>query len=163
LGDVSASIVIGAPLAEVWDFYFRPAAWPEWVDQFSRVEASDGYPEKDGTLRWRSGAAGRGTVEERVLEHDPRSRHRIAFSDPESEGELEVTFAIEPGAEPPGTRVTQTMSYAISGGGPFSGLTDVLFVRSQVRRSLERSLARFRAEVEAAERSGSDAAASNDL
>jgi uncharacterized membrane protein len=102
-------------------------------------------------------------VTERVLEHEPRSLHRIAFSDPESEGELEVAFAIEPGAEPPGTRVTQTMSYRISGGGPFGGLTDVLFVRSQVRRSLERSLARLRAEVEASERSSSDAPPPGDL
>jgi uncharacterized membrane protein len=153
VGEVSASVLIGAPLAEVWDFYFRPAGWPDWVDQFASVEASDGYPEQDGTLRWRSGTAGRGTVEERVLEHEPRSLHRVGFSDPESEGELEVRFVIEPGAEPPGTRVTQTMSYRISGAGPFGGLTDILFVRSQVRRSLERSLARLRAEIEAGERS----------
>jgi uncharacterized membrane protein len=149
VGDVSAAIVIGAPLAEVWDFYFRPESWPEWVDQFGRVESSDGYPEAGGTLRWQSGAAGRGAVEERVLKHEPRSLHRIEFRDPESEGELEVTFAIEPGADTPATRVTQAMSYTISGGGPLSGLTDVLFVRSQVRRSLERSLSRLRAEVEA--------------
>jgi uncharacterized membrane protein len=149
VGSVSASIVIEAPLADVWDYYFRPEGWPEWVDQFSRVERSEGYPEAGGTLRWESGTAGRGTVDERVLEHEPRSLHRIAFSDPESEGELEVTFAIEPGADPPGTRVTQTMDYSIKGGGPLSGLTDVLFVRSQVRRSLERSLSRLRAEVEA--------------
>ncbi len=148
MSSVSAAIVIEAPLAEVWDVYFRPDAWPEWVDQFARVERSDGYPETDGTLRWQSGTAGRGTVDERVLEHEPRSLHRVAFSDPESEGELEVAFAIEPGADPPATRVTQTMSYAIKGGGPLSGLTDVLFVRSQVRRSLERSLSRLRAEVE---------------
>jgi uncharacterized membrane protein len=149
MGDVSAQILIGAPLADVWDFYFRPESWPEWVDQFRRVDGSDGYPEAGGTLRWQSGASGRGTVEERVLEHRPRSLHRIAFSDPESEGELEVTFAIEPGVDPAATRVTQTMSYSISGGGPLSGLIDVLFVRSQVRRSLERSLSRLRAEVEA--------------
>ena len=149
MGSVSASTVIEAPLAEVWDFYFRTEAWPEWVDQFARVERSDGYPEEGGTLRWQSGAAGRGTVDERVLEHEPRSLHRIVFSDPESEGELEVTFAIESGADPPGTRVTQAMEYSIKGGGPLSGLTDVLFVRSQVRRSLERSLSRLRAEVEA--------------
>jgi uncharacterized protein YndB with AHSA1/START domain len=149
VGEVSASTLIQAPLAEVWDFYFRPEGWPAWVDQFARVEATDGYPETGGTLRWQSGAAGRGTVEERVLEHEPRSLHRVAFTDPESEGELEVTFAIEPGADPPATRVTQAMGYTISGGGPLSGLTDVLFVRSQVRRSLERSLSHLRAEVEA--------------
>lgn len=148
MGSVSAAILIDAPLAEVWEFYFRPGPWPEWVDQFQAVERSDGYPGTGGTLRWRSGSAGRGTVEERVLAHEPRSLHRVAFTDPESEGELEVAFAIEPGTDAPATRVTQTMTYAISGGGPLSGLTDVLFVRSQVRRSLERSLSRLRAEVE---------------
>jgi uncharacterized protein YndB with AHSA1/START domain len=148
VGTVTATTLIAAPLAEVWDFYFRPDGWPSWVDQFGRVEASDGYPERGGTLRWRSGTAGRGTVEERVLGHEPRSLHRIAFSDPESEGELEVAFAIEPGIDPPSTRVTQTMSYRIKRGRLFRGLTDVLFVRSQVRRSLERSLSRLRAEVE---------------
>ena len=153
MATVSASIVIGAPLAEVWDFYFRPETWPSWVDQFGSVEESEGYPEVGGTLRWRSGSAGRGTVTERVLEHEPRTRHRVAFEDPESEGELEVAFAIEPGTELAATRLTQTMEYRISGGGPFGPLTDFLFIRSQVRRSLERSLARLRAEVEAAERS----------
>jgi uncharacterized membrane protein len=152
VGEVSATTLIRAPLAEVWDFYFRPQEWPVWVDQFGRLEASEDYPEKGGKLRWRSGTAGRGTVDERVLAHEPRSLHRIAFSDPESEGELEVAFAIEPGTDPTGTRVTQTMSYRIKGGGPFSAITDALFVRSQVRRSLERSLARLRAEVEARER-----------
>jgi uncharacterized membrane protein len=149
VGEVSATTLIRAPLAEVWDFYFRTGEWPTWVDQFGRVESATGYPEKGGTLRWRSGAAGRGTVDERVLAHEPRSLQRITFTDPQSEGELEVTFAIEPGTDPTTTRVSQTMSYRITGGGPFSAITDALFVRSQVRRSLERSLARLRAEVEA--------------
>lgn len=153
MGEVSASVVIEAPLAEVWDFYFRPEIWPAWVDQFGSVEASDGYPEQNGTLRWRSGPAGRGTVSERVIEHEPRSTHRLEFDDPESEGELEVSFAIETGEEIGSTRVTQKMTYRLKGGGPFGPLTDILFIRSQVRRSLERSLARLRAEIEAAERS----------
>ena len=147
MGKVSESIVIEAPLAQVWDFYFRPEMWPSWVDQFARVEASDGYPETGGTLRWQSNRAGRGEVTERVLAHEPRNRHRIAFTDPESEGELEVRFAIEPGEGTGSTRVEQEMEYRITGGGVLSGVTDVLFVRSQVRGSLGRSLERLRAEV----------------
>lgn len=154
MGKVSESIVIDAPLAEVWDFYFQAETWPAWVDQFDRVESSSGYPEEGGTLRWQSGRAGRGEVTERVLVHEPRTRHRIAFTDPESDGELEVRFSIEPGEGTGATKVEQEMEYSITGGGALSGLTDVLFIRSQVRRSLQRSLARLRLEVGDAIRAG---------
>ena len=147
MAKVSESVVVDAPLADVWDFYFRAETWPAWVDQFARVESSDGYPEAGGTLRWQSGAAGRGEVTERVLVHEPRSRHRVAFRDPESEGELETRFAIEPGEGTGATKVEQELEYAITGGGVLSGLTDLLFVRSQMRRSLQRSLGRLRVEV----------------
>jgi uncharacterized membrane protein len=80
---------------------------------------------------------------ERVLEHEPRRRHKIAFSDPQSEGELLTVMAIEGDA----TRVTQTMDYRL-GGGPFAWISDRLFVRAQMRSSLERSLLRFKHEVE---------------
>jgi uncharacterized membrane protein len=147
VGKVSESVVIDAPLADVWDFYFQPETWPGWVDQFARVESSDGYPEVGGTLRWHSGRAGRGTVTERVLVHEHRARHRVAFEDPESEGELEVRFAIEPGEGTGGTRVEQEMEYSVTGGGMLSGLTDALFIRSQVRASVRRSLERLRNEI----------------
>jgi uncharacterized membrane protein len=147
VGKVAESIVIDAPLAEVWDFYFQQETWPMWVDQFAKVESSDGYPEAGGTLVWQSGAAGRGKVTERVLVHEPRARHRIEFRDPESEGELEVRFSIEPGEGTGTTKVEQEMEYAITSGGALSGLTDVLFVRSQVRSSLQRSLGRLRLEI----------------
>ena len=147
MGKVSESVVIDAPLAEVWDFYFQPETWSIWVDQFAKVESSDGYPEEGGTLRWQSGAAGRGEVTEKVLVHEPRTKHRISFRDPESEGELEVRFSIEPGEGTGSTKVEQELEYAITSGGALSGLTDVLFVRSQMRRSLQRSLGRLRLEV----------------
>ena len=155
MGKVSASVVIDAPLAAVWDFYFEPATWPAWVDQFAKVESSNGYPESGCSLTWNSTRAGRGKVSERVVVHEPRTRHRIEFTDPESEGKLEVRFGIEPGEGTGSTKVEQEMEYAISGGGPLSGITDVLFVRAQVRRSLERSLARLRTEIEAGEAAAS--------
>jgi hypothetical protein len=141
---VRASILIEASLAETWAHYFDPRGWTAWVDGFHAVEAAEGYPEEGATLRWRSVAAGRGRVTERVLEHEPRRRHRIAFSDPQSEGELLAEMVIEGD----GTRVIQTMEYRLVGAGPFAWFSDRLFVRSQVRGSLERTLLRLKHEVE---------------
>ena len=154
MGQAAEAVVVRAPIAEVWEFYFQPETWPSWVDGFGRVESSSGYPDEGGTLRWRSGPAGRGSVSELVVEHQARRLHRVEFSDELSEGELSTTFAIEtgPGGEP-ATRITQEMDYRLRRRGPLTFLTDALFVRPQVARSLgrslERSLARLRAELEA--------------
>jgi Polyketide cyclase / dehydrase and lipid transport len=138
------SVLVGASLKEAWDLYFEPRAWRAWVDGFDAVESSTGYPDAGGTLVWRSTPAGRGTVRERVVEHSPRTLHRIAFEDPQSSGELETRFAVEG----EGTRITVALEYALTRRTPFSALTDRLFVRGQVRGSLRRTLARFRREVE---------------
>jgi hypothetical protein len=144
MSGVAASVGVRASLAEVWDFYFDPAGWPAWVDGFARVESDMGYPETGGTLRWSSTPAGRGTVTERVVEHEPRSRHRVEYEDPETTGQLTVTFVIEG----EGTLVTQELDYRLRDRGVFAKVTDRLFIRSQMRGSLSRSLARLRLEVE---------------
>ncbi|MDX6583833.1 MAG: hypothetical protein QOI10_3017 [Solirubrobacterales bacterium] len=144
MAELSESVLVGVSLADAWGYYFEPSGWPAWVDGFHAVEEASGYPETGGTLVWRSTPAGRGTVRERVLAHEPRTLHRIAFSDPESSGELTTRFALEGEA----TRVTLELSYALPGSGPFTWLTERIFVRGQVRRSLQRTLARFRLEAE---------------
>ncbi len=141
---VSESVLIQASLAEVWGYYFEPRGWPAWVDGFASVEASDGYPDEGGSLRWRSIPAGRGDVTEHVLKHESRRLHRVAFRDPESAGELRATFAIEGD----GVRLTQELEYCLKKRGAFTWLTDRLFIRSQMRGSLRRSLARLKLEVE---------------
>jgi hypothetical protein len=141
---VEAEVLVGASLAETWDYFFEPRGWPGWVDGFESVEDSNGYPERGGTLRWRSTAAGRGTVTERVLEHAPRTRHRIDFADPETEGELTTTFALEGH----GTRVKQELDYQLRHKTLFSGITDLFFIRSQQQGALQRSLAALKHEVE---------------
>ncbi|MCD6014213.1 MAG: hypothetical protein K0R88_297 [Solirubrobacterales bacterium] len=138
------SLLVEASLAEVWDHYFEPGGWPAWVDGFAAVESIEGYPSEGGTLVWRSNPAGRGTVRERVIEHQPRRRHRIEFSDPESRGELVTRFGIEGEA----TRVALVLDYGLQRGGPLAWLTERLFVRGQVRGSLQRSLLRFKHEAE---------------
>jgi hypothetical protein len=142
---VASKVEIAATAAAVWDFYFDASGWPTWVDQFATVVASDGYPEPDGTLRWRSGRAGRGEVTERVLEHRPRRLHRIAFDDPQAAGELTTRFAVTDA----GTTVGQELTYRLRRGGVLARITDALFVRSQMRASLARSLLALRAELEA--------------
>jgi uncharacterized membrane protein len=143
---LTESLLVRGSLKEVWDFYFDPRGWPAWVDGFAAVERSDGYPEPGGTLVWRSKPAGRGTVSEHVVERSPRTRHRIEWSDPESSGELLSEFAVEGDA----VRVTLTLDYRLAGGGPFGRITERLFVRGQVRQSLQRSLLRFKHEAEEA-------------
>jgi len=141
---VTDSVVVEASLAEAWDHYFNADGWAAWVDGFGRVEASSGYPEAGGSLRWTSIQAGRGEVIERVVEHLPRRLHRVSFEDPTSSGELRVSFAIEGR----GTRVTQALDYRLRSRGPLARLTDLFFVRSQVRGSMRRSLERLKLEVE---------------
>lgn len=145
---VEASVEIGATLAEVWDLYFDPARWASWVDGFSSVVSSAGYPDRGGTLVWRSTPAGRGQVDERVLEHAPRTLHRVEFEDPGAAGELETTFEILPSERGRLIKVGQRMTYRLTTGGPLRPVTDMLFIRTQMRRSLERSLVELRLEAE---------------
>jgi uncharacterized protein YndB with AHSA1/START domain len=141
---VAAEVEVPAPPLAAWDLYFDEALWPSWVDQFRAVTDNDGYPQSGGTLRWHSSRAGRGEVTERVLEHDPARRHRVRFADPEADGELTVSFA----PADAGTLVRQELAYELRGRGVFARVADLLFVRSQMRLSLQRSLSAFAAEVE---------------
>ena len=146
--------MIDASLAEVSDFYFEPGTWGSWVDGFGAVDdISDDYPAEGSNLRWHSTSAGRGEVSERVVEHEPRRLHTVEFSDPESTGTMTTRFEIltegdEEDEGAGGTRVTQEMDYTPRRRGPLGPLTDILFVRSQVQRSLARSLERLRHEIE---------------
>lgn len=153
MAEVSAEVEVAAPLADVWDLYFNPESWRSWVDGFARVTASDDYPRRGGSLSWESTPAGRGRVSERVLEHQPRRLHRVAYTDPGSAGELETSFEMVPaGDHIRRTRVVQMLRYELQQAGPFAAVTERLFIRSQMRRSLQRSLGGLMAEAaEAAE------------
>jgi hypothetical protein len=144
MATVEGSTLVRASLAETWDHYFDARTWAAWVDGYGSTIESQDYPEPGGTLLWRSTPAGRGEVLERVLGHEPRRRHLIEFSDPAMEGELETRFEIEGD----GTRVNQRLDYRLLGRGPIARLGGVLFVRGQVRQSVERSLEAFRRTVE---------------
>ena len=144
MATVESSVFVRASLAETWEGFFDSGGWAGWVDGFAAVRDAGDYPAPGSTLRWRSIPAGRGEVTERVLAHEPRRRHVISFADPAMAGELDTRFAVEG----EGTRVSQTIEYRLLGGGPIARLGGILFVRSQVRASLERSLLAFRRMVE---------------
>ena len=144
MATLTESVDVEASLAEVWDHYFDRRGWAAWVDGFRAVESAAGYPEPGGTLTWRSSPAGRGTVRERVLAHQPRRAHEIEYSDPESSGRLATAFAVEGDS----TRVTLKLEYRLARTGPVAWIVDRLFVRGQMRGSLRRSLLRFKHDVE---------------
>jgi hypothetical protein len=145
VGKVAEELVIPASLAEVWDTYFEPSTWPAWVDELQAVDSiSDSYPEAGAKLVWRSGPSGRGQVHETVLEHEPRRLHRIRYRDPHSEGEQLTTFEIEG----EGTKVRIELVYGLMEPGVFGPITDRLFVRSQMRAALVRSLEGLRSEAQ---------------
>jgi uncharacterized protein YndB with AHSA1/START domain len=147
MATVEATVEIPAALAEVWDFYFDRQRWTSWVDGFAAVISENGYPETGGELVWKSTPAGRGLVRETVTAHEPRSLHRVDYEDPESAGSLETTFEMLPTGDRRTTRVIQRLTYAVTNGGPLGAVTDFLFIRSQMRRSLERSLSDLRFEI----------------
>jgi hypothetical protein len=148
---LTESVLVSASLKEVWDLYFESRGWQAWVDGFEAVESADGYPREGGSLVWRSTPAGRGRVAEKVLEHAPRTRHRIEFADPESTGELLSEFAVEGEA----TRVKLTLDYSLERSGPFAAAADRLFVRGQLRAALHRTLLHLKHEAEEAAHFGS--------
>lgn len=143
MATVKAEALVAATLAEVWDVYFEPRGWSGWVDEFRGInEIEDGYPEVGGRLVWHSGPAGRGTVTERVLDHEPRRLHRISYSDENSEGQQTTRFEIAG----EGVKVSLELSYDLVNATFIPG-TDRFFVRPQMRGSLERSLVGLGAEV----------------
>jgi len=148
VGSVEASVEIPAPLADVWELLVDPRRWPSWIDGFGSVEWVEGYPAVGGTIRWHSTPVGRGTVSERVLEMEPRRLLRVAYEDPGSSGEvLTVVEIVAEGGAEPRTKVDQRLEYKLSSGGPLRSLTDRLFIRPQMRRSLQRTLAQLRVEA----------------
>jgi uncharacterized protein YndB with AHSA1/START domain len=147
MATIEASVEIPVPLADVWDLYFDQERWASWVDGFAAVVSESGYPEIGGELIWRSTEAGRGRVKEAVVAHDPRSLHRIKYEDPESAGQLETSFSMMPATDERITKVVQRLTYGLRGGGPLAAVTDFLFIRLQMRRSLERSLNDLRIEA----------------
>jgi len=121
-------------MEELW---YDLARWPAFVDGFATVARQDaGWP-REGTLIWDSHPGGRGRVVERVTRFEPRTGQDAEVEDPKLTGTQRIRFA-------PGGAALE-LDYRLKDRNP---LLDVLFVRRAIRDSLQRTLNRFRIEVE---------------
>jgi hypothetical protein len=132
-GELNAPVPLAARL---WTDVTR---WPTFVDGFSHVvELDETWPEPGSKLVWQSGPAGRGRVTERMLEHD--EQHVVTEVFDEQMHARQAVFFEE-------GRVMMELDYELANRGPFSKITDVLFIRRSLSMALERTIRRFSTEA----------------
>lgn len=115
-----------------------PARWPEFVDGLAAVGSADpAYPEAGSVVEWRSFPGGRGEVREIVTEYVPGNVVASQVEDEMTTAVQTVCFEEQDG----GTAVSIELDYEIRRRGPFTAVTDLLFVRRAQADSLRRTLA----------------------
>ncbi|TMM10704.1 MAG: SRPBCC family protein [Actinobacteria bacterium] len=118
--------------------------WPSFIDGFGHVDRVDeAWPEEGSKVVWRSRPGGRGAVTERVL----TSHSGVEVSTHVLEERLTGTQTVRFAPTEDGSRVELILDYSLTRGGPFSGITDLLFIRRAERDSLRRTLRRFATEA----------------
>jgi hypothetical protein len=141
---VQGVMAFTATVEQARECWYDTARWPHWVHGCDQVIAvTDAWPEVGGDVTWRSGPAGRGTVNERVLAVDSSGGLQLAVRDDEMTGRQTVTFT----SADVGVEVVLTMEYEITKRSLFTPIVDVLFVARAMRSSLETTLVRFGAEL----------------
>ncbi len=143
---IRATDTFAASVAEAERCWYDTTRWPRWVDGLDAVTAvSEPWPEAGAAVHWVSGPAGRGAVTERVLAREPLRGQTLAVSDASLEGEQSVRFT------PEGDRVevTLTLDYRLRRRSPLMAVVDRLFIRRPMQASLQATVSRFGAELEA--------------
>src|SRR5437764_857485 len=92
-----------------------------------------------------SGPAGRGRVTERVVGHRPLGGQTVEVRDDSIRGRQRVAFTPVDG----GVEVALTLEYEITRRNPLTALVDLLFIRRAFATSLQASVSRFGAELQA--------------
>jgi Polyketide cyclase / dehydrase and lipid transport len=124
--------------------WYACAGWPAWVDGLDRVlEVSRPWPRPGGVVVWESGPAGRGRVTERVVAFAPGDGQSVEVRDDSITGRQSVAFT----PRPDGVSVALTLEYRLRRRSPVSAVIDALFIRRAMAQSLERTLARFGAQL----------------
>jgi hypothetical protein len=146
-----ASRVFEGSVHEAEGVWYATAGWARWVDGLARVETVGAeWPAAGAQVRWESVPAGRGSVSERVVSHEPLGGQTLEVEDDSIRGTQSVSFAPQGG----GVAVTLRLAYELKRRSPLMALVDVIFIRRAIARSLEHTLARFGAELQAARRRG---------
>lgn len=143
---IRATDSFAATVAEAERCWYDTARWPRWVDGLDAVTAvSAPWPEAGAAVHWVSGPAGRGEVTERVIAREALRGQTLAVSDASLEGEQSVRFT------PDGDRVevTLTLDYRLRRRSPLMAVVDRLFIRRPMQLSLQATVSRFGAELEA--------------
>jgi hypothetical protein len=138
---VVASTELPGTVHEAERCWYDTARWPAWIEGLEHVDHVDpGYPEAGAEVRWHSGPAGRGQVQERVLAHQALGFQRSAVTDDSIEGEQDVAFTATREGR---VCVELTLEYRIRARNLLTPLVDRLFIRPAMRHSLESTLHRF--------------------
>jgi hypothetical protein len=137
-----------ASVPDAQTHWYDTARWAEWVDGLDAVLAVEGdWPRVGARVRWRSGPAGRGEVSETVTAHEPLAGQTVAVADDAITGEQTIAFA--PAADG-GVEVSLALAYQLRRRSPVTAVVDLLFIRRAMAVSLQHTLERFGASLEAA-------------
>jgi hypothetical protein len=143
---VTARRAFAGTVAEAERSWYDTARWDRWIDGLEQVVAVDGpWPHPGATVTWVSGPAGRGRVTERVTAQEPLAGQTVEVSDESIRGRQSVAFTpVDDGVE-----VTLTLEYEITRRNPLTPLVDLLFIRRAFATSLQSTVSRFGAELQA--------------
>jgi hypothetical protein len=142
---VRAEQIFAASLSDAQAHWYDTGRWAQWVDGLEEVLAVEGgWPGVGATVRWRSGPAGRGSVTEHVIGHDPLHGQTVEVTDDAIRGRQSVAFT----PTMTGVHVELTLAYEIVRRSVLTPVIDVLFIRRAMTSSLEQTLERFGAGLE---------------
>jgi hypothetical protein len=143
---VSATRTFPGTVAEAERCWYDTSRWDRWIDGLERVESVEGdWPRAGAVLTWVSGPAGRGRVTERVVGFEPRDGQTLDVEDASIRGRQSVAFT--PADD--GVEVAFSLGYELIRRNPLSPVVDLLFIRRAFTASLESTVSRFGAELQA--------------
>lgn len=143
---VIAQQVFPGTVSEAEGCWYDTARWDRWIDGLERVESVRGqWPEVGAVVTWVSGPAGRGRVTERVVAFEPLRGQTVEVQDATIRGRQTVAFT------PADDRIEVAFSlrYEITRRNPFTPVVDLLFIRRAFTTSLQATVSRFGAELQA--------------
>lgn len=147
---VRVSQEVHGTVAQAERCWYDTAGWPHWIDGCDRVLGVDpGWPGLGTSVVWESGPAGRGRVNEVVVAFEALEGQTLEVQDDSISGRQRVSF-VPVGAD--AVSVELSLSYRLRRHSIISAPVDLLFIRRAMLASLETTLRRFGAELEASQR-----------
>jgi Polyketide cyclase / dehydrase and lipid transport len=140
VGRVSVGTIVPGRVVEAEELWYDRHRWAAWIDGFGHIAKLEGdWPQVGARLLWDSPPRGRGRVQEIVVAYETRTGQSLEVEDERLRGTQTVAF--EPAGDE--VRVTLTLEYELKDSSPLLPLADALFIRRQLRASLQRTLTRF--------------------